>query len=73
MQINSGAGNKNNLQQTVWDIFMEPMIPSTGYQTGVQINPQYQHQIPQMQVPQQNPYIVTTNQYANQNIQYQYY
>ena len=69
IQINAGEGNKGGkLQQTVWDIFVDPM--AVPYQAA----PQYQ---PKMQVPQQNAYMMPQmnqqNQYAGVNYQYQYY
>ena len=76
IEINTaGAGKKGgNLTQTVWDIFNEPMNNYGYYQAGGgMVAPQYQ---PQMQMQQPNPYIVPQmqqNQYAGQNVQYQYY
>ena len=66
MKVNTGGGNQgvNNLQQTVWDIFMQPASsPHTAQPKPImQMNPYGQQQIQQQpygqQQIQQQPYYV---------------
>lgn len=69
MNVNSGSGTQGvNLQETVWDIFMQPVttpnIPSNQIQNGGQI---YSHPMLQ-QVQHQQVYMMPQNQYIQTGV-----
>ena len=68
ININSNSGNKGgNLGQTVWDIFIQPGMPTQQPATQVQnIGRPINQQMPQMQIPGQQMYQIQQPSVPNQ-------
>ncbi len=63
INLNSNANNKQNITQTVWDIFNNPGIyTQQGSMPVQQVGIQIQQPLPQMQIPGQQMYMIPNQQ-----------